>query len=281
MEMDLRFTEMHDDGFGLTVKVKDVLYREKSEFQMVEIVDTEAFGKMLIIDGLVMTTERDEFFYHEMITHIPMLSHPNPEKVLVIGGGDGGTVREVLKHNCVKEVVLCEIDGLVVDACRKHMPSLAGELSDERVDIQIRDGIEYIAQNKNEFDIILIDSTDPMGPGEGLFTEEFYKNVNESLKEGGIMAAQTESPFANQNEIKKIYPLLRKAFPLVRPYAGPMPTYPGGYWCWAFCSNSFETLSFVDDFRADIITKGAKLYNTELHKSVFVLPNFLRELVSE
>lgn len=281
MEMDLKFTELQEDGYGLTVNVKDVLYRQKSEFQMVEIIDTEAFGKMLIIDGLVMTTERDEFFYHEMITHIPLLSHPNPKKVLVIGGGDGGTVREVLKHNCVEEVILCEIDGLVVEACQKHMSKLAGDLVNERVNIQIRDGIEYIAQHKNEFDVILIDSTDPMGPGEGLFTEEFYKNVNEALKDGGIMTAQSESPFANQEEIKKIYPLLRKAFPVVRPYAGPMPTYPGGYWCWAFCSNSFDSLSYLDEFRADIITKDAKLYNKELHRAVFAVPNFLKELVGE
>lgn len=279
MDMDLKFTEMHNDGFGLTVKVKDVLYREKSDFQMIEIIETEAFGKMLLLDGLVMTTERDEFFYHEMIAHIPMLAHKHPKKVLVIGGGDGGTVREVLKHNCVEEVVLCEIDGLVIEACQKYMPQLASELVDERVDIQVRDGIEFIKKQKGEFDIILIDSTDPMGPGEGLFTEEFYKDVNSALKEGGIMVAQSESPFANQEEIKKMYPLLKKAFPLVRPYAGPMPTYPGGYWCWAFCSNSYDPLSFVDDYRADIITEGAKLYNKDIHRAAFAIPNFLKELV--
>lgn len=281
MNMELRYTEMNPEKFGLTVEVKGVLYKNTSKFQTVEIIDTEAFGKMLLLDGLVMTTERDEFFYHEMIAHIPMLSHPNPKHVLVIGGGDGGTVREVLKHDCVESVVLCEIDGLVIDVCKQYLPTIASKLNDEKVSIEVRDGIEYIAKNKNKFDIILIDSTDPMGPGEGLFTEEFYKNVNAALKEGGIMVAQSESPFANQKEIKKIYPLLRKAFPIVRAYAGSVPTYPGGYWSWAFCSESYGSLSYIDDFRAEIIEKDAKLYNRQIHRGAFILPNFVKELVGE
>lgn len=227
MTMDLKFTELQEDQYGITMKVKDTLYHDKSEFQSIDIIDTEAFGKVLILDGLVMTTERDEPFYHEMIAHIPMLSHPNPKKVLVIGGGDGGTVREVLKHSTVEKVVLCEIDGLVVEACQKYIPSIAGKLEDPKVEMQIRDGVEYISTQKSQFDVILIDSTDPLGPGVGLFTEEFYKNVNEALKPDGIMVAQSESPFANEKEIKLMYPLLRKAFPIVKTYVGPMPTYPG------------------------------------------------------
>lgn len=279
MQMDLKYTELNEHQFGVVMVAKDVIYTAKSEFQTIDIIDTPGLGKVLVLDGLVMTTERDEFFYHEMISHVPMISHPNPEKVLVIGGGDGGTVREVLKHDCVKSVVLCEIDGLVIDACRKYMPTLAGMLDDDRVDIQVRDGIEYISQQQNEFDIILIDSTDPMGPGEGLFTEEFYLNVNRALKEGGIMAAQSESPFVNQRQMKMMYPLLRKAFPKVSTFVGPIPTYPGGYWSWAFCSNSVEPLAFVDEQRAEKISKTSKLYNLDIHKSVFALPNFVKNLV--
>lgn len=279
--MDLKYTELHDDQFGITMRAKNVLYRGKSEFQEIDVIDTEFFGKVLLLDGLVMTTEKDEVFYHEMIVHIPMLSHPEPKDVLVIGGGDGGTIREVLRHPSVKRAVLCEIDGEVIEVCKKYMPQLAGKLDDPKVDIQVRDGIEYIANSKNEFDIILIDSTDPMGPGEGLFTEEFYKNVNASLKEGGIMVCQSESPFADQKEIKMMQPLLKKAFPIVKTYVGPMPTYPGGYWSWTFCSNTVKPLEFIDEIRADEIAKDSKIYNKEVHKAAFALPNFVKELVGE
>lgn len=279
--MDLKYTELNELGFGVTMETSNVLYSAKTEYQTIDILETHGLGKVLLLDGLVMTTERDEFFYHEMISHIPMNSHPNPERVLVIGGGDGGTVREVLKHDTVKEVVLCEIDGMVIDACKKYLPSIAGMLDDERVDIQVRDGIDYISQQEDAFDIILIDSTDPMGPGEGLFTEEFYSNVNKALKEGGIMSAQSESPFVNQRQMKMMYPLLRKAFPKVNTFLGPIPTYPGGYWSWAFCSNTVEPLSFIAEDRVQKIAKQAKLYNLDIHKAAFALPNFVKKLVGQ
>ena len=279
--MDLKYTELNELGFGVTMETQNVLYSAKTEYQTIDILETQGLGKVLLLDGLVMTTERDEFFYHEMISHIPMNSHPNPERVLVIGGGDGGTVREVLKHDTVKEVVLCEIDGMVIDACKKYLPSIAGMLDDERVDIQVRDGIDYISQQEDAFDIILIDSTDPMGPGEGLFTEEFYSNVNKALKEGGIMSAQSESPFVNQRQMKMMYPLLRKAFPKVNTFLGPIPTYPGGYWSWAFCSNTVEPLSFIAEDRVQKIAKQAKLYNLDIHKAAFALPNFVKKLVGQ
>ena len=279
--MDLKYTELNELGFGVTMETSNVLYSAKTEYQTIDILETQGLGKVLLLDGLVMTTERDEFFYHEMISHIPMNSHPNPERVLVIGGGDGGTVREVLKHDTVKEVVLCEIDGMVIDACKKYLPSIAGMLDDERVNIQVRDGIDYISQQEDAFDIILIDSTDPMGPGEGLFTEEFYLNVNKALKEGGIMSAQSDSPFVNQRQMKMMYPLLRKAFPKVNTFLGPIPTYPGGYWSWAFCSNTVEPLSFIAEDRVQKIAKQGKLYNLDIHKAAFALPNFVKKLVGQ
>ena len=226
-----------------------------------------------------MTTERDEFYYHEMISHIPMMNHPNPESVLVIGGGDGGTIREVLKHDTVKKVVLCEIDGMVVEACKKYLPTIGCELDNPKVDVKIEDAIEFIKDKKNEYDIILIDSTDPMGPGEGLFTEEFYTNVKEALKDGGIMAAQSESPFINQAEMKKMYPLLRKVFPIVDTFTGPIPSYPGGYWSWCFCSEKVKPLSYIDEQRAEKIAKQCKIYNKDYHLARFALPNFVKELV--
>lgn len=280
MSMDLWFTEFDKEGFGQSYKVKKTLFSDKSEYQTVDIIETETYGKMLVLDGLIMTSEKDEFFYHEMISHIPMLNHPNPKSVLVIGGGDGGTVREVLKHKTVENVVLCEIDGMVIDASKEYLPTIAGELDNPKVDIQVRDGVEFIKEQKGKFDIILIDSTDPMGPGVGLFTEEFYNNVNAALKEGGIMAAQSESPVSDKAEIKALYPLLKKAFPIVEMYTSLIPTYPGGYWSWSFCSNTVKPLSFIDEERAKEIEKQAKLYNIEYHKRVFALPNFVKNLLA-
>lgn len=277
--MAKQYTELTDLGFGITINIKESLYKAKSEFQDIEILETEGLGRLLLLDNLVMTTEKDEFFYHEMISHIPMNSHKCPKQVLVIGGGDGGTIREVLKHDTVERVVLCEIDGLVVEACKKYLPTIACELDNPKVEMQIRDGIEYIKTQKNKFDIILIDSTDPMGPGTGLFTEEFYTNVKEALKDGGIMAAQSESPFADQKEMKLMYPLLRKVFPITETFVGPITTYPAGYWSWAFCSKNVKPLEYIDERRATEISKNAKLYNLDIHKAVFALPNFVKELV--
>lgn len=276
--MDLRYTELIDDKYGITIKVKDVLFTAQSEFQKVDVMDSESHGRILTLDGLMMTTERDEFYYHEMISHIPMLSHKNPENILVIGGGDGGTIREVMKHNTVKKAVLCEIDGMVIDASKKFLPTIACELDNPKVEVVVADAIEYIKDKKNCYDVILIDSTDPMGPGEGLFTEEFYTNVKNALKDGGIMAAQSESPFANQKEMKMMYSLLKKVFPITSTFVGPIPTYPGGYWSWAFCSKDVKPLSYIDEQRAATITKTCKIYNTDYHKACFALPNFIKEL---
>ena len=277
--LDMRYTELSKDGFGCCMTVKETLFSGQSDFQKVDVFDTESMGRVLTLDGLMMTTERDEFYYHEMISHIPMMNHKNPESVLVIGGGDGGTIREFLKHESVKKCVLCEIDGMVVDACKKYLPTIGCELDNPKVEVRIEDAIEFIKDKKNEYDIILIDSTDPMGPGEGLFTEEFYTNVKRSLKKGGIVAAQSESPFVNKEEIKKMYNLLKKVFPICSTFTSNIPTYPGGYWAWAFCSEEVAPLSYFDERRAEAITKSCKIYNKDYHNARFALPNYLKELL--
>ena len=274
------YKEITPAGFGIAIKIKEVLFSAQSPFQKVEILDSDsALGKILTLDDLMMTTEGDEFFYHEMISHIPMMNHKDPKSVLVIGGGDGGTVREVLKHSTVEKVVLCEIDGMVIDVCKEHLPTIAGMLDDPRVEILVEDAIEFIKDKENEYDIVLIDSTDPMGPGEGLFTEEFYTNVKKSLKKGGIVAAQSESPVVNKEEIKKMYSLLKKVFPITSTFTSPIPTYPGGYWAWAFCSEEVEPLSYIDEKRCEEVTKTCKVYNKEYHQARFALPNFLKNLL--
>ncbi|MDR1167730.1 MAG: polyamine aminopropyltransferase [Heliobacteriaceae bacterium] len=274
------YKEITPAGFGIAIEAGEVLFSDKSEFQKVEIFGTNsALGRVLTLDDMMMTTEGDEFYYHEMIAHIPMMNHKCPKSVLVIGGGDGGTIREVLKHNTVEKAVLCEIDGMVIDACKKFLPAIAGKLDDPRVEIRVQDAIEFIKDKKNEYDIVLIDSTDPMGPGEGLFTEEFYTNVKNSLKEGGIVAAQSESPVVNKEEIKKMYTLLKKVFPICTAFTSNIPTYPGGYWAWAYCSQSVEPLSYIDETRCAEITKTCKIYNKDYHLARFALPNYLKELL--
>lgn len=276
------YKEITPNGYGIAIKKKSTLFSDKSEFQKVEIIDSDStLGRFLTLDDLMMCTEGDEFYYHEMISHIPMMHHKDPKSVLVIGGGDGGTIREVLKHKSVEKVVLCEIDGMVIDACKKFLPTMACELDNPKVDIKVEDAIEFIKDKKDEYDIILIDSTDPMGPGEGLFTEEFYTNVKKSLKKGGILCAQSESPVAQKDAIEKMYKLLKKVFPITSTFTSPIPTYPGGYWAWAFCSEEVEPLSYYAEEREDDIVKTCKIYNKDYHYARFALPNYLKELVSE
>src|SRR5574344_1425073 len=272
------YKEITPSGYGIAIKQKEVLFSEQSPFQKVEIIESDStLGRILTLDDLMMTTEGDEFHYHEMITHIPMMHHKAPKTVLVIGGGDGGTIREVLKHKTVEHVVLCEIDKMVIEASKKFFPTVSCEIDNPKVEILVKDAIEYIKDKKDEFDIVLIDSTDPMGPGEGLFTEEFYTNVKNSLKKGGIMAAQSESPFANPKEIKKMYQLLKKVFPITATYTSNMPTYPGGYWAWAFCSVEVKPLSYFAEDRYDAIKNSCKMYNREYHNARFALPEYLKK----
>jgi len=276
------YQEITPNGYGIAIKKKSTLFSEQSKFQKVEIIDSDStLGRFLTLDGLMMCTEGDEFYYHEMISHIPMMHHKAPKTVLVIGGGDGGTVREVLKHKTIEKVVLCEIDGMVIDACKKYLPTISCELENPKVEIKIEDAIEFIKNKENEYDIILIDSTDPMGPGEGLFTEEFYTNVRKSLKKGGILCAQSESPVAQADAIEKMYKLLKKVFPVCSTFTSPIPTYPGGYWAWAFCSVDVEPLSYYAQDREQDIVKTCKIYNREYHNARFALPNYLKKLTGE
>ena len=191
------FVENENDEIKYAYAINETLFHTKSEFQDIKVVDTKAYGRMLIIDQFVMLTEEDEFVYHEMLAHIPALYHPNPRKIAIIGGGDGGTVRELLKHPSVEEIVLCEIDAEVVNVCKKFFPTVSARIDDPRVELFIGDGIDFVSKQKNAFDMVLIDSTDPIGPGEGLFTSTFYKNVATALWLG-LAAAQTESPWGRK-----------------------------------------------------------------------------------
>ncbi|MBY0448999.1 MAG: polyamine aminopropyltransferase [Cyanobacteria bacterium] len=281
-DQQYRYEEAPDGSFRNGYQITETLFEGQSDFQKVTVVDTVAYGRMLLLDDLVQTTERDEFIYHEMIAHIPLLSLERPpERVLVIGGGDGGTAREVLKHPSVQEVVVCEIDGLVIDVCKQFLPSMAHVFDSPKVTTLVRDGIEYIATQKNAFDAILIDSSDPVGPGEGLFTEAFYQNVKAALKPGGIMVNQSESPMAQRRSFQLVYRLLNQVFPIVKPYIATIPTYPGGYWSWAYCSESIQPNGATQQLLAQSIEKHTQYFNQGIREASFVLPNFIQSLVSE
>jgi spermidine synthase len=276
--LDLWYQERHNDEIALGLHVKSVLHSVQSPFQRVDILDTTGFGRIMTLDGLMMVTERDEFVYHEMIAHVPLLVHPNPKRVLVIGGGDGGTLREVLRHDSVHEAVLCEIDGEVVEAARRFLPFVATGLNHPRAKIHIGDGVEFVKKSDDaSFDLVIVDSTDPIGPGVGLFSGSFYKEVRRILRPGGIAMAQCESPWENAIDLKKVYGNLKEAFSSVYAMTGTIPTYPFGYWSWAFASDTAHPFSSIELERAQAIEKTTRYYNTDMHRGAFALPNFLKQ----
>ena len=253
------------------------LFKGRSPFQTVEVVQTAGHGKLLLIDGMTMVSERDEFVYHEMIAHVPLFLHPRPRRVLVIGGGDGGTVREVLRHPGVERCVLVEIDGLVVEASRKYIPSTAAKLSDRRAAVLIEDGVKFVRETSERFDVVIVDSTEPFGPAKALFGTAFYKDVKRVLTEDGIVVSQAGSPFYEIGTIKNLDSILKRVFPVVDAYLFTNLTYPGGLWAFTYASKGLRP---VKDFRPARV-KAAKLplrwYNADVHAAAFALPNFVRK----
>jgi len=274
--MELWFTEKQTDNFGITARIKRTLHTEQTEFQKLDMVETEEFGNMLILDGMVMTTQKDEFVYHEMVAHVPLFTHPNPENVLVVGGGDGGVIREVLKHPSVKKATLVEIDGKVIEYSKKYLPEIAGQLDDPRVEVKVDDGFMHIAQSENEYDVIMVDSTEPVGPAVNLFTKGFYAGIAKALKEDGIFVAQTDNPWFKADLIRTVQRDVREIFPITRLYIANIPTYPSGMWTFTLGSKKYDPLEVSEERFHDIETK---YYTKQLHKACFVLPKFVEDLV--
>jgi spermidine synthase len=274
--MELWYTEKQTPNVGITCKTISTLVVEKTNYQELAIIDTVEYGRMLVLDGMVQTTVKDEFVYHEMITHIPLFTHPNPKTVAVIGGGDGGTVREALKHPSVEKVYLVEIDERVVENSKRYLPEISCGLSDPRCEVLFQDGIEFIAQHENSFDVVLVDSTEPIGPATGLFSKDFYSSIYRALKEDGLFVAQTESPFFNAELIRSVYASIKQIFPVTRLYLASIPTYPSGLWSFTLGSKRYDPLEVEEEKILEIDTK---YYSPEIHKSVFKLPRFVKNLL--
>ena len=282
MNMELWYTENQTNNVNFSMKIKNHLYSAQSAFQKIDIVDTYEFGRALVIDNWTMVTEKDEFIYHEMITHVALATNPEIKNVLVIGAGDGGTVRELTRYNNIENIDMVEIDELVVKASLEYLPFTSNKLSDPRVNLYFEDGIKFIKGKNNLYDLIIVDSTDPIGPGEGLFTTEFYTDCYNSLTENGILINQCESPYYSHNayEMKRSYKKLNNLFNICKAYQYHMPTYPSGHMIFCFASKVLDPIKDLNSEKWNSLGLETKYYNTELHKGAFALPNYVIKLLN-
>lgn len=267
-------TEYQTPALGYSLKVKETLRVETTKYQELAVVETEQFGKMLFLDGMVMTSDKDEFVYHEMIAWPALQAHPKPERVLIIGGGDGGVLREVLKHPELKEAVLVEIDERVIQASRDFFPEMSCAFENPKAKVIVKDGIKFIKESKELFDIVIIDSTEPVGPAVELFSKAFYQNVYEALKADGIIVAQSESPFFNQDVIAMAFGGIKKVFPITKLYLASIPTYPSGLWSFTIGSKKHDPEIINNNIDAK-----RKYYSQAVHEAAFKLPVFTKEII--
>jgi len=254
-----------------------ILHSSQSDFQKIEVVQSLDFGKMLVLDGVINLTERDEFVYHEMLAHIPLFSHPDPQQILIVGGGDGGTAREVVKHKGIKRIQLVEIDGEVISVSKKYFPSLARALDHPKVNILVMDALRYLKETEETFDVILIDSTDPViEQSGGLFTVSFYKDCLNALTERGILAAQVGDIGFETNLVLGVFSKLKAVFPVARIYCAPVPSYTVAPYGFAFCSKTIHPEMELALSRFDKSFQ-TRYYNPQIHRAAFALPEHLRE----
>ena len=276
------FTEKWTPNINFSVRIKDHIYSEKTPFQQLEVYDSYELGRFFTLDGIMMANEKDEFIYHEMIVHTPMSVNPNIKNVLVIGGGDGGSVRELTRYPSIQKIDMVEIDESVVRACQKYFPITTTGLNDPRVSMMFEDGLAFVKNTKNIYDLIIVDSTDPIGPGEGLFSMEFYQNCYRILADNGILINQHESPYFDKEsqEMKRAHHKITALFPIAKVYQAFIPTYPSGHWLFGFASKKYDPIS---DFKASVIEDlgyQTKYYNKDVHKGSFALPNYVKEKLS-
>ncbi len=280
---DLWYSEYHTPNVRFSIKVKKELYSEQSNYQKISVFDSPEFGRFLTLDGVMMLTERDEFIYHEMITHIPMAVNHTIKKILVIGAGDGGVARELSKYPDIQQIDIVEIDKRVVDVCKEYLPQTACGFEDPRITLHFIDGLKFIRHVENKYDLIIVDSTDPSGPGEVLFTKEFYGNCYKALTENGIMVNQHESPFYSDDRkaMQAAHRRIFSVFPVSRVYQAHIPTYPSGHWLFGFASKGLHPLRNLDEKTWNMLKIPTSYYTTNLHKGSFYLPKYVEEALTE
>lgn len=274
--MEIWFSENQTRDLSFSVKCRRTLFRKKSAYQDVMVLETSTLGRILVIDGTVQTTELDEFVYHEMLAHVPLCVHPNPRRVLIVGGGDGGTVREALKHRDVLHIHLVEMDPAVLQAAKEHLPNLAACLDHPKVSVTVGDGVRYVMSTEERYDVVLVDSTDPVGMAKPLFEAEFYAAVAQVLNPDGIIVAQTESPFLHAPLMAQVTRAARQAFPVVATYLAPIPTYPGGLWSFTAASHALDP-----KIPRRPAPEGLRYYSADVHAAAFRLPPFVRQIVGQ
>lgn len=280
---DLWYSEYYTPSARFSIKVKHQLHFEKSDFQTIAVFDSEDFGRFLTLDGVMMLTERDEFIYHEMITHPAMAVNPHIRRVLVIGAGDGGVLRELSKYPLIEAIDVVEIDARVVAVCREYLPGTACGLDDPRVQLHIQDGLRFVRHKGNAYDLIIVDSTDPFGPGEVLFTREFYGNCLMALKENGILVNQNESPFYKEDALsmQSAHRCISRIFPVSEIFQAHIPTYPSGHWLFGFASKGLHPLADLRQAEWERLGISTRYYNTQLHRGAFCLPNYVKEQLND
>ncbi len=282
--MPLTYLEYYNGSTGLSVGVNKVLFSEQTPFQKVEVYETDTWGNLMTIDGMVMLSEKDEFVYHEMIAHVGLFSHPNPRRVLIIGGGDGGTAREVLKHPSVEHVDMVEIDEAVVRASKLHMPGV-GAFDNPKLHVLYENGLTFVDNVPNKYDVIIIDGSDPVGPAVDLFKQEFYDKCYAALSENGVLTGQTESPWvpSYHESMQSVFNALNNAFELSKMYLAFIPLYPTGMWSMAYASKGIDPLSPEVIARVEDGLKSfgstLKYYNHEIHSASFALPGFVKDII--
>ncbi len=279
--MELWFSEPHTPNVKLSIRVERQLYSGESDFQRIDVFESPEFGRFLVLDGYIMLTEKDEFIYHEMMVHVPMSVHPHVKQVLVIGAGDGGVVRELTKYPEIERIDLVEIDEQVIQVCREFLPGISCKLDEERVHIYYEDGLRFVRAREDAYDLIIVDSTDPFGPGEGLFTREFYGNCYKALKEDGVMVNQHESPFyeADATACMRAHKRIVETFPVSKVYQAHIPTYPSGHWLFGFASKKYHPLRDLDKDRFLDRELDTRYYTPRLHEGAFCLPAYVEKLL--
>lgn len=281
--MELWYSEKHTENVKFSIKVEQHLFSKQSEFQRIDVFESKEFGKFLTLDGLMMVTEKDEFIYHDMIVHVPMASNPSIKNVLVIGAGDGGTIRELLKYNTIEHIDLVEIDQEVVIVCKEFLPQTASLLDHPKVTSHYEDGLKFVRTKDSTYDLIIVDSTDPFGPGEGLFSREFYRHCYKALTPMGILINQHESPYyANYAKaMQRAHQRIKETFEIASVYQAHIPTYPSGHWLFGFASKGILPNDYMQIQQWNNLNIKTQYYNTPLHLGCFALPNYVLDLLKE